>query len=189
LQFNKYKNIKAFLLVAFGLWIALFFIRLLMPSEYAVIIIARSMVTDVLFGSDDARTTMLDFFENTGSPILLTLNTYISVSRLLIPLELLLIGFNIQYFIFLFYQIIVTSFLYKAFINFKKLYLSNTQKAAFIIYAGFLIGSALFEPGFGSWIRHQSAAQPVLFTLIWSTNDLEIKERNKMRVSAYLKNA
>jgi hypothetical protein len=77
--------------------------------------------------------------------------------RLMLPFELPFIGFKIRYFIFMGYQLIITAYYLKTAVNVLRKQVNETQKAAFCVFTGFLLGSGLFEPGFGSWIRHESA--------------------------------
>ena len=39
---------------------------------------------------------------------------------------------------------------------------TKSQNLALYIYIAFILGSATFEPDFGSWVRHEAATFPIL---------------------------
>lgn len=43
---------------------------------------------------------------------------------------------------------------------------SNTRTIALYLYLAYLLCSAMFEPDFGSWLRHESAALPIILLLL-----------------------
>lgn len=98
---------------------------------------------------------------STDTVWMFTLNWITVVFRLLFPLELIPMG--PKYWLFVIYQIIVTVFVVRAISNLK----NNSKKVnlALFVYLGFLLGSAMFEPDFGSWVRHESVCFPILFVM------------------------
>jgi hypothetical protein len=162
-------------IVLVGLLASFVLIEFLRPNDYHAILTARSHIVDVRYGSEDAETTMLDVFRNTGNPFILLANELITIVKLLVPIELFSIGLKPQYFVFFGYQMIVTTF----YINSLRIlsrkqsgvpthtYTSDAQRLALFVFTGFLIGSALFEPDYGSWIRHESAVAPIIFVMFW----------------------
>ncbi len=44
------------------------------------------------------------------------------------------------------------------------------QFLATAIFLGYVLASVLFEPDFGSWVRHEAATFPVLHLLVMSPN-------------------
>lgn len=100
---------------------------------------------------------------------LFSLNYILTIIRMLIPAELLLLG--PKYYVFIFYQIIVSGVVLKNIKNIR--YIDYTHKIALIVFLSFILGSATFEPDFGSWIRHETVLFPVLLYLIQpiSNND------------------
>ena len=93
---------------------------------------------------------------------LFSLNYLITILRMLFPIELLLFG--PKYFIYVFYQIIITIVIIRIIKNIH--IVDSTYRIAFIIFFSFVLGSAAFEPDFGSWIRHESVLFPILIYLI-----------------------
>jgi hypothetical protein len=166
--FFKPKRAAALVLLIFaGLFVSFVMIKMVMPENYAEVIRARSKVTDRLYGSENAETTMLDIIRNNGNPLILLANVIFAVVRLMIPIELLAIGFEVRYVIYMVYQFIITGYYVRMLTGVAKNRVSDTQKAAVYIFSGFLLGSALFEPGWGSWIRHESAALPLMFVMFF----------------------
>ena len=48
----------------------------------------------------------------------------------------------------------------------KRLHVNKQSvNLATYVFVGFLLGSALFEPDFGSWVRHESVAFGVTFIM------------------------
>jgi cell division protein FtsW (lipid II flippase) len=96
---------------------------------------------------------------------------------MLVPVELLTKG--MQYIPFLFFQLAVTVYLAGLFVHVDEIEDEN-QFLALSIFLGYFLASAIFEPDFGSWVRHESATFPVLHLLVMSSNQ---------RVSAWKTNA
>ncbi len=97
---------------------------------------------------------------------LFTVDYFIKIFRLMFPIELLLKG-KITYIFIIVYHFMLFSYLLKSFINFKNITVSH--KCALYLYIAFWICSASFEPDFGSWIRHEGVAFPVIILLLSRT--------------------
>ena len=80
---------------------------------------------------------------------------------MLFPIELLRLG--LKYLPYVIYQVIISLFVVKTLITMKEN--TNTRNLALYIYLGFLCASALFEPDFGSWVRHEAVTFPILLIL------------------------
>lgn len=103
-----------------------------------------------------------------GNKVLLSVDYFIKVFRLLFPVEILIKG-NITYFIAVFYQFLLWGILIRAF---KRRGSDNaTQTVALYLYIAFLLCSAAFEPDFGSWMRHQGVAFPVILLMIGGSKE------------------
>ena len=90
------------------------------------------------------------------------------------PFEL--IRGELYYYLFLIYQLFITFKIFKLISKEIKGRNTKTQQAALCIYCGFLLGSALFEPDFGSWVRHESVTFPIL-----AAGFLNAKPHNKKK--------
>lgn len=90
----------------------------------------------------DAKTIISDWLENEGI-IFLYLNYFINTLRLLFPIELLIKG--IKYFPYIVFQIWFTKKLW----NWKSI-----KNDKVILLYSFILISGVFEPDFGSFLRH-----------------------------------
>ena len=107
-----------------------------------------------------ANTQMINIFKSTNL-ILFTLDYLIMIIRMLFPLELIPMG--IKYWPYVGYQILISYFVLKNIKNIKEN--KKTQNFALYTYIAFLLGSATFEPDFGSWVRHEVAIFPILIII------------------------
>lgn len=102
-----------------------------------------------------------------------TLDYIIMLVRMLFPIELVRMG--PKYFIYFIYQIVITLLLIK---NIKLINnISYTKRIALFTFMAFLMGSAAFEPDFGSWIRHEAVTFPVIYVM---TGIKEIKNEREL---------
>lgn len=159
---NKNINIKSIIKFYFIFICMLQIGRLVLPELYQeVILVKYKTLYNLKMGGAYPVTAIKDLIQNTNL-ISFTINHIISVIRMLIPIEL--IKFGIKYYPFLIYQVFVSYNLYKAWRNTR--YNSLKKNIALCIYIAFILGSAIFEPDFGSWVRHEIAAFPIIYILI-----------------------
>ena len=95
------------------------------------------------------------------------LNYLINAVRMMIPFELAVKG--VQYLPFCLFQVAVTVYLVHLFGKLDEIE-DDTQFLAISIFLGYVLASVLFEPDFGSWVRHEAATFPVLHLLVFSPN-------------------
>lgn len=107
-----------------------------------------------------ANTDLSAIFKSSFLPVI-AVDYVILVLRMLIPIELIKLG--PQYWLYVFYQILLTIYVVKAMINLKKN--DKIKNFALYIYLGFLFASGTFEPDFGSWIRHEAVVAPVFLII------------------------
>ena len=120
----------------------------------------------VAANSRDATTAASEItplFPN-SNPALLAVDYFIKIFRLMIPIELLF-KLKITYLFLLVYQGFLLQFLIRTF-KFRDKKRIPTRTIAMYLYIAFLLCSATFEPDFGSWVRHQGVAFPVILLLI-----------------------
>lgn len=147
-----------FLIVFIGMFVA----KYIMPSEYEQAINVRSQVNSRREQSADAKTIITDLIENDGKLGIFMINYIINGIRMMIPLELLFKGY--KYLPFVVYQLYVTYNLLKSIknLNKKNIVIGSTLIAYFF-------GSFVFEPDFGSFVRHESTLFLLIFQMIIST--------------------
>jgi hypothetical protein len=121
--------------------------------------------------SPDAETMIVDAFNDNGNPLIFCVNVLLSAVRLMLPVELLLKGFKIRYFIMMIYQFIITANYLKNAANILRKKADETQKAAFCVFTGFLLVSTMFEADFGSWTRHEAAIVLIMFALFFKPKE------------------
>ncbi len=103
---------------------------------------------------------------STNLPLFL-LNYLINAVRMMIPFELAVKG--VQYIPFFCFQVAVTVYLAHLFGKIGEID-DEKQFLAIAIFLGYVLASVLFEPDFGSWVRHEAATFPVLHLLVMAPN-------------------
>lgn len=107
----------------------------------------------------------------TDNRALFTVDYFIKIFRLMFPLELLVKG-KVTYIFIVVYHVMLFGYLLKSFINFKQL--QDNHKLALYLYIAFWMCSASFEPDFGSWIRHEGVAFPIIILLLSGTKNKQL---------------
>lgn len=151
---------KLFLLVAlFGVLHYFFMSYLMVGNEdtYNEMVAANSR------DATTAASEITPLFPN-SNPALLAVDYFIKIFRLMIPIELLF-KLKVTYLFLLVYQGFLLQFLIRTF-KFRDKKRNPTRTIAMYLYIAFLLCSATFEPDFGSWVRHQGVAFPVILLLI-----------------------
>lgn len=110
-----------------------------------------------------AQSEITPFFPN-SNPLLLAVDYFIKIFRLMMPIELLF-KLKVTYLFMIVNQWLILRFLVRTFKNRDKEE-NPTRTIALYLYIAFLLCSAAFEPDFGSWTRHQGVAFPVILLLI-----------------------
>lgn len=113
--------------------------------------------------STSAASEITPLFPN-SNPALLAVDYFIKIFRLMVPIELLF-KLKVTYLFLLVYQGLLLTFLARTFQNRDKQQ-NPTRTIAMYLYIAFLLCSATFEPDFGSWVRHQGVAFPVILLII-----------------------
>ena len=143
----------------------------LMPSEYQQIMEVRyASISGRDTSATAAGTTIINNWiggDDTTSLPLFLLNYLINAVRMMIPFELAVKG--AQYLPFFLFQVAVTVYLVHMFGKLDEIE-DGTQLLAISIFLGYVLASVLFEPDFGSWVRHEAATFPVLHLLVFSPN-------------------
>lgn len=131
-----------------------------MPTVYNQLINLRYSINYNRVDSIDAVTIINDVFPS-SSPFFYCINYIINLIRMLFPIELILKG--IKYIPFIVYQI------YFSVNIIKKLKEKDTvynNKLFFSIIIAYILTSNLYEPDFGSLIRHETALMLIIFDIL-----------------------
>lgn len=107
-----------------------------------------------------AVTRIVPWFDNSSLPGQM-LNYLATVIRLLFPLELIRIG--PKYYIYIIAQALISWYYIQCFRNLAKA--DNKKIFSIILFAGFLMMSAIHEIEFGSWIRHEASFIPAFILM------------------------
>lgn len=162
---DKFNHINKYLLLLtiyiLMIVVFLFIISNIMPEEYTKIMILKNEVyATKLEGNTDS------FIGNVlygDSLLIYMINYIINYFRMLIPLELLIVG-KIYYIPFIIYQI---SFSYYYVKNIYNLQHIDEKKFLNIIFlTSYILVSVMMEPDFGSWVRHQTACYMFVVKLL-----------------------
>lgn len=151
-----------------GAIVILVAIKGLYPQLLSRVFGSRTVVNMARIDSSDAKTILIDVFENKeGSIILYLVNYGIAAVRMLFPFELIFKG--IHYLPFIALQLFWDALLLHQIIGTIQCRKNGTsdfvQTRLMSIMVSWYLVSFLFEPDFGSFVRHQSAAFPIMFPL------------------------
>lgn len=121
---------------------------LISPEGLNSIFSARSSVND--FRTKDADSMIVELFGKNTNFLVFCANYLVDFIRLLLPLELVVK--SIKYIPFVIYQIILTMLIFRT-IALRR---DDKDNMLLAVIIGFLCISAIFEPDFGSFVRHQA---------------------------------
>ncbi|MBU5487099.1 hypothetical protein KQI77_02840 [Clostridium sp. MSJ-8] len=160
-----FATIYAFLLAA----------SVVMPADYKEVIYVRQ--TNL---NDVAVSQIENVFPIDGTLNNFMINYVINAVRMMIPVELIRNG--VFYLPFVVYQIFILFYLVKTIRGLRK-EMNETAIIALSVFTAYLLGSFIFEPDFGSFVRHEAATFPVLHlmvldkcNIIKATNNKEVAE-------------
>lgn len=145
--------------IAFAtIYIFLFLASFIMPSDYNEVIYVRQ--TNL---NDIAVSQIENVFPIDGTLNNFMINYVINAVRMMIPVELIRNG--VFYLPFVVYQIFILFYLVKTIKGLRK-EMSETVIIALSAFTAYLLGSFIFEPDFGSFVRHEAATFPVLHVIV-----------------------
>lgn len=144
-------------------------VKVISKESYIQIVTARSGVNAFREGSIDAVTIINDMIKNDTNYLLFILNYIINIFRIMFPIELITKG--IKYIPFIIYQFFVTINIF----NLGKK-LDNNNILLFAINLSFIMISTIFEPDFGSLIRHESALTLLILQTSIINENMKIKD-------------
>ena len=132
------------------------------PEEYQELMVVRNSLTAGRVGDSDANTLIVNLIQDNGNHFLYLVNYFINGFRILLPIELLSKG--LYYYPFFIFQIICSVGISKSILRFKNL--NDNMKLSLYVILAYIIVAILFEPDFGSFVRHEAATFSVLFMLL-----------------------
>lgn len=111
--------------------------------------------------NEGAVTAILNIVEGDTFGVFVV-NYFINAFRMMVPLELIPKG--VFYLPFVVYQLFILYYLVRSYQKIRVL--SPEHLLALSVFTAYILGSFLFEPDFGSWVRHEAATFPVLHMIV-----------------------
>lgn len=163
-------NLKHILLILLSIFLCYF---TFLNIAKIVDVTSYNELLRVRLRTSSAASDMRAIFKS-NNLILFSLDYILMLVRMLVPIELVKLG--PKYAIYTIYQVIISIIIVLNIKNINKI--SIERRVALYIYIAFLMGSAAFEPDFGSWIRHEAVLFPILL-IICGFNERNIKNEKK----------
>lgn len=123
-----------------------------------------------------AASAIINIVEVNGNYVNFMINYVFASVRMMFPIELLIK--SPVYAPFFIYQIFILIYWIRALKNIKSL--NNDVLLALTCFTAYLFGSFIFEPDFGSWVRHEAATFPIFYFMAFEY--LGKKEDSKYEV-------
>jgi len=149
--------------------IGLFILKTSFPDLYDSLSQARISLNQNRIGSDDANTMIVNVIEDDGSIFTYTLNIIINIFRLLFPVTVAAEGMS--QLLFFIYQIILSGKLLVLFYNMSEENLNESTFIAISLLIAYFIVAAIFEPDYGSVIKHEMAVFPIMYIALIRRGD------------------
>lgn len=131
-------------------FIEIFLVQFLSSESYNMILNARFSVNEVRIGVIDVATMINDLLGENTNYLIFICNYIINSFRMMLPFELIIKSF--KYIPFVIYQLFITINI----LNLSKK-LNDNNILVFAIIVSFMMISIIFEPDFGSFIKHESS--------------------------------
>lgn len=116
--------------------------------------------------NENAVTVILNPFMVNNNYGIFMIDYVIAAVRMMFPIELIVK--SPAYFPFFIYQIFILYYFIRTLKNIKKI--DNKMIVAISCFSAYILGSFIFEPDFGSWVRHEAAAFPLMQLMAFHTN-------------------
>lgn len=143
--------------------------QFIMPDEYHSLVNIRNKLNLYRVGSADASTMILNLIQDNGSLPLYILNYFINAFRMMFPVELISKGF--LQITFMLFQLICTVLFFK---KLKDYYALNAfDRSKINIMIAYFLTAFIFEPDFGSFVRHEVATFVVFYSCLFIDNSAE----------------
>lgn len=154
---KKKVNLKTIIMICVAIVICyiimMTFLQKTASSSYLEIVRVRTR--------QSSATTDIRALFDSENIVLFSINYVLVLLRIMFPIEL--IRFGIKFVIYVGVQIIMSLVYFRSLFNIRSL--NQCERIALYLFSGFILMSAFFEPDFGSWIRHEVAAFPLLLIL------------------------
>ena len=140
-------------------------------KDYVNALNARDGTTET---NEGASTSIENPIKVNGNLGIFMYDYVINAVRMMVPIELAFKG--IFYLPFVVFQFFILYYYFKAIKNIKSL--DDNMIVVVACYSAYFFGSVVFEPDFGSWVRHEAATFPILQLLAYKSNSYKNLEEN-----------
>lgn len=145
------------------------------PDDYNEALNTRDGTTQAVdaVGTGGANSAIRNPIEVNGNLGVFMYDYVINAVRMMIPVEL--IFKSPGYIPFFVYQIFIMLYLFRTLKNIKLI----NQKMVVVLscFVAYFFGSVVFEPDFGSWVRHEATTFPILQLMAYNSVNLERQYR------------
>lgn len=158
------KHIFIFVITCFFAIFILFYISSFVSyNDYKEALNVRDGTTSTIEGAQSAIVNPIEVNGNLG---IFMFDYVINAFRMMIPIELLIK--SPMYTPFVIYQFFILYYFFKMVKNIKQL--DSDMLVTISCFAAYFFGSVVFEPDFGSWVRHEAATFPILQLMAYKSN-------------------
>ena len=148
-------------------------------DDYIEALNVRDSSTSTIREQGGANSAIYNPIEVNGNLGVFMIDYVINAFRMMIPIELLLKSPG--YAPFFVYQIFILVYLFKALANIKTM--DKKMVVALSCFVAYFFGSVVFEPDFGSWVRHEATTFPVFQLLVYQN-----RTQNNVMTKGMVKN-
>lgn len=150
-------------------------------DDYIDALNVRDGSTSTIKAQGGASSAIYNPIEVNGNLGTFMIDYVINAFRMMIPIELLFKSPG--YAPFFIYQIFILIYLFKALANIKTM--DKKMVVALSCFVAFFFGSVVFEPDFGSWVRHEATTFPVFQLLVYqNTTQNNVMSKGMVRNEA-----
>ena len=132
-------------------------------DDYIDALNVRDGSTSTIKAQGGASSAIYNPIEVNGNLGIFMLDYVINSFRMMIPIELIIKSPG--YAPFFIYQIFILMYLFKTLANIKRL--DKKMVVALSCFMAYFFGSVVFEPDFGSWVRHEATTFPVFQLMVY----------------------
>lgn len=167
------KHIILFVMACFiAVFLFLFLSQYISYDDYIQALNARDGTTATAEGANSSIINPIEVNSNLGN---FMVDYVINAFRMMVPIELLVK--SPVYAPFVVYQVFVMYYFFRTVKKLKKLDLKMIVTIS--CFSAYFLGSVIFEPDFGSWVRHEAATFPILQLLAFQSNIHEQEKETK----------
>lgn len=172
----KKKHIVIFIVACFFAVFILFYVsQFVSYGDYKEALNVRDGTTSTIEGAQSAIVNPIEVNGNLG---IFMFDYVINAFRMMIPIELLIK--SPMYAPFVIYQFFILYYFFKTVKNIKQL--DSNMLVTISCFAAYFFGSVVFEPDFGSWVRHEEETFPILQLMAYKSNLYEGTDKRERMV-------